>query len=73
MQPDVQKALLQAVTAAASGESQQSRVTESTVLNYMSEQRVYSSPKLVIESQSFRDKFKPKTSKQLAELRNYGM
>jgi len=48
-------------------------VTEGSVLNYMSEQRVYSSPKLVVESQSFKEKFKPKTSKQLAELRNYGM
>ena len=47
--------------------------TEISVLNYMSEQRVYSSPKLVVESQSFREKFKPKTDKQLAELRSYGM
>jgi len=39
----------------------------------MSEQRVYNTPKLVVESQSFKDKFKPKTSKQLAELRSYGM
>jgi len=46
---------------------------ERSVLNYMSEQKVYSSPKLVVESQSFKDKFKPKTSKQLAELRSYGM
>lgn len=50
-----------------------SNITENSVINYMSEQKVYSSPKLVVESQSFREKFKPKTSKQLAELRNYGM
>jgi len=50
-----------------------SNITENSVISYMSEQKVYSSPKLVVESQSFREKFKPKTSKQLAELRNYGM
>ena len=50
-----------------------SNITENSVINYMSEQKVYSSPKLVVESQSFREKFKPKTSKQLAELINYGM
>lgn len=48
-------------------------VTEGSVLNYMSEQKVYSSPKPIVESLSFRDKFKPKTDKQLAELRSYGM
>jgi len=48
-------------------------IEERSVLNYMSEQKVYNTPKLVVESQSFKDKFKPKTSKQLAELRNYGM
>jgi hypothetical protein len=48
-------------------------VTEGSVLNYMSEQRVYSSPKPIVESISFRDKFKPQTSKQLAELKSYGM
>jgi hypothetical protein len=50
-----------------------STVKESSVLNYMSEQRVYSTPKPIVESVSFKDKFKPKTAKQLAELRNYGM
>lgn len=48
-------------------------IEERSVLNYMSEQRVYNTPKLVVELQSFKDKFKPKTSKQLAELRSYGM
>jgi hypothetical protein len=47
--------------------------SSNSTLHYMSEQKVYSSPKLVVESQSFREKFRPKTSKQLAELRNYGM
>jgi len=46
---------------------------EGSVLNYMSEQKVYSNTKPVMEMVSFRDKFKPKTSKQLAELRSYGM
>ena len=46
---------------------------ERSVLNYMSEQKVYSNTKPVMEMVSFRDKFKPKTSKQLAELRSYGM
>ena len=50
-----------------------STVTESSILNYMSEQRVYSTPKPITESVSFKDKYKPKTAKQLAELRNYGM
>jgi len=48
-------------------------IKESSVLNYMSEQRVYSTPKPIVESLSFREKFKPTTSKQLAELRSYGM
>ena len=48
-------------------------IKEGSVLSYMSEQRIYSTPKIVVESQSFRDKFKPKTAKQLAELRSYGM
>ena len=46
---------------------------ESSILNYMSEQRIYSTPKPIVESVSFKEKFKPKTSKQLAELTNYGM
>ena len=48
-------------------------IKEGSVLSYMSEQRIYSTPKIVVESQSFKDKFKPKTAKQLAELRSYGM
>jgi len=43
------------------------------VMSYMSEQKVYSTPKPIVESISFRERFKPKTDKQLAELKNYGM
>ena len=46
---------------------------ENNVLSYMSEQRIYSTPKPIVESVSFKEKFKPKTAKQLAELKNYGM
>lgn len=70
--PEVMDAQMKAVSATLKESSQPQKITEG-VLNYMSEQRVYASPKLVVESQSFRDKFKPKTSKQLAELRSYGM
>ena len=45
----------------------------SPILNYMSEIRMFSSPKPVVESIGFREKYKPKTSKQLAELKSYGM
>jgi len=44
-----------------------------SIISYMSEQKVYSSPKPIVESVSFKDKFKPKTDKQLAEIRSYGM
>jgi len=71
--PELMNAQTKAVQAALGSKQPIKESTTNSVLNYMSEQRVYSSPKLVVESQSFRDKFKPKTSKQLAELRSYGM
>ena len=48
-------------------------VTEGSVLRYMSEQKVYTSPKPIVESISFKQKFAPKTSFQLEELRRYGL
>ena len=48
-------------------------IEEKSVLNYMSEQKVYPNTRPITEMVSFRDRFKPKTSKQLAELRSYGM
>jgi hypothetical protein len=67
--PELMNAQTKAVQAALGKQP----IKESSILNYMSEQRVYSSPKPIVESLSFRDKFKPQTSKQLAELRSYGM
>lgn len=71
--PELMNAQTKAVQAALGGKQAIKEDTTNTVLNYMSEQRVYSSPKPIVESLSFRDKFKPQTSKQLAELRSYGM
>ena len=70
LKPALMNAQIKAVQAALGGKQP---IKESSVLDYMSEQRVYSSPKPIVESVSFRDKFKPQTSKQLAELRSYGM
>lgn len=71
--PEIMQAQQKAVQAALGGKQPIKESSASSILNYMSEVKVYSSPKLVVESQSFRDKYKPKTSKQLAELRNYGL
>ena len=46
---------------------------ESYTATYMSEQVVYSTPKPITESVSFKQKFAPKTSFQLEELRRYGL
>lgn len=67
--PEVMNAQKKAVEAALG----RTPIKESSILNYMSEQRVYSTPKPIVESLSFRDKYKPTTAKQLAELRSYGM
>lgn len=67
--PELMDAQKKAVEAALG----RTPIKESSILNYMSEQRVYSTPKPIVESISFRDKFKPTTAKQLAELRSYGM
>ena len=48
-------------------------VGESYTATYMSEQVVYSTPKPITESVSFKQKFAPKTSFQLEELRRYGL
>lgn len=71
--PELMNAQTKAVQAALGNKQPIKESTTNSVISYMSEQRVYSSPKLVVESQSFRDRFKPKTFKQLAELRSYGM
>lgn len=71
--PELMNAQTKAVQAALGSKQPIKESTTNSVLNYMSEQRVYSSPKPIVESLSFRDKFKPQTSKQLAELRSYGM
>ena len=68
--PEVMNAQKKAVEAAL---GRTTLAKESSILNYMSEQRVYLTPKPIVESISFRDKFKPTTAKQLAELRSYGM
>jgi len=71
--PDVLEAQKKAVLRAFGGNAAAQPVAENYVIGYMSEQKVYSTPKPIVESVSFKDKFKPKTVKQLAELRNYGM
>ena len=71
--PDVLEAQKKAVLRALGGNAVAQSVTENYVLNYMSEQRVYSTPKPIVESVNFKEKFKPKTAKQLAELKSYGM
>ena len=48
-------------------------VGESYTAAYMSEEVVYATPKTITESVSFKQKFAPKTSFQLEELRRYGM
>jgi len=67
--PEVMDAQTKAVQAAIGKQT----IKESSILKYMSNERDYTAAKPIVESQSFRDKFKPQTSKQLAELRSYGM
>ena len=73
LKPALMSAHQKAIQAALGNSQPIKESVTNSVLNYMSEQRVYSSPKPIVESISFRDKFKPQTSKQLAELKSYGM
>ena len=57
-------------------EDAEETVTESYTSSYMAEQPVATTKKVVepiIESVSFKERFKPKTIDQLAELRKYGL
>jgi len=71
--PELMNAQTKAVQAALGNKQPIKENTTNSILNYMSDQRDYTSAKPIIESVGFKEKFKPKTSKQLAELRSYGM